>query len=216
MQKYTMTVHEGLAELKILASRIEKELASNAFVACNKHANTKIEGVTIKEYSEKLKSAMQKVSDLIARRNAIKKAITKSNAVTEVTLTKENGEKVTMTVAELIEFRNVGIMFTEKFANTLAQQYNAAVRNITRVNDDIGRKADEYVVGLFGNKEGVSSDVIESTRNSYIEANTVDMIDPSNVLDKINSMKEEIDFYNTKVDAALSTSNAVTIIEFEC
>ena len=106
MQKYTMTVHEGLAELKILAARIEKELSTSVYVNANKHANTKIDGVSVQEYTKSMKSAMQKVEDLIKRRNAIKRAITKSNAVTEVTLTKENGDKITMTVAELIEYRS--------------------------------------------------------------------------------------------------------------
>ena len=215
MTKYTMTVHEGLAELKILAARIEKELSSNVFVTTNKHANTKIDGITIKDYSEKMKSSMQKVEDLIKRRNAIKRAITKSNAVTEVTLTKDNGETVTMTVAELIEYKNVGILFTERFANVLAQQYNNATRVISKNNDSLSDLADRYVTGLFGNKEGISADVVENTRNSYIEANTYDLIDPNSVLDKVNAMKEELDFFNTRVDAALSTSNAVTMIEFE-
>lgn len=216
MQKYTMTVHEGLAELKILAARIEKELSTSVYVNANKHANTKIDGVSVQEYTKSMKSAMQKVEDLIKRRNAIKRAITKSNAVTEVTLTKENGDKITMTVAELIEYRNVGLTFVEKMLNTLSQQYKTTTSFIKRQNDSLSDNADRYVTGLFGNKEGISEDVITSTRNSYIEANTIDLLDPNKVQNKLNDLREELDFYNTKVDAALSTSNAITIIEFEC
>lgn len=215
MTKYQMTVHEGLAELKILANRIEKELSSQVFVCSNKHANTKIDGVSIAEYQKTMKASMQKVTDLITRRNAIKRAITKSNSVTEVTLKKDNGETITMTVAEVIEYKNVGIQYLERMLNVLSQQYNMITRDLKRNNDILTTQADNYVTGLFGNKDGISKEVIEQTRNSYIEANTLDLIDPNNIVNKINEIKEELDFYNTRVDAALSTSNAVTVIEFE-
>ena len=216
MQKYTMTVHEGLAELKILAARIEKELSQNVYVNTTKHSNTKIDGMTIADYSKAMASAMQKVEDLIARRNAIKRAITKSNATTEVTINKDNGDVVKMTVAELIEYRNVGIEFVNRLANTLSQQYKVCTNTIKKTNDSLTEMADRYVTGLFGSKEGIQNDVIEAARKSYIEANTVDLLDPNKVQEKITALREEYDFFNTKVDAALSTSNAVTVIEFEC
>ena len=215
MTKEKMTVHEGLAELKILAARIEKEIASSTYVNSNKHANTKIDGMSVAEYTEDMKSAYQKVTDLIKRRNAIKRAITKSNAVTEVTLTKADGSTVTMTVAELIEYKNVGIQFTERLVNTITRQYNTVTAFIKRQNDLVNETADKYVTGLYGGKDNVNNEVAEATRTSYIEANSQDLIDPNKILDRINELNAEIDFYNTKVDAALSTSNAVTVIEFE-
>ena len=215
MTKETMTVHEGLAELKILASRIEKEIASSVYVNSNKHANTKIDGMSVEEYTEGMKSAYQKVVDLIKRRNAIKRAITKSNAVTDVTLTKSDGSIVTMTVAELIEYKNVGLQFTERLVNTITKQYNTVTSLIKRQNDLINETADKYVTGLYGGKDNTNKDVVESTRTAYIEANSQDLIDPNKIADRISELNAELDFYNTKVDAALSTSNAVTVIEFE-
>lgn len=215
MQTYKMTVHEGLAELKILGARIEKELTSNVFVAGNKHANTKMDGMSVADYSKQMKSAMQKVDDLIKRRNAIKRAITKSNAATEVTIIDEDGKQTTMTVAEMIEYRNVGLSIVDKYANVLSQQYKSVISQVKRNNDNLSDMADRYVTGLFGSKEGISSDVIDATRNSYIEANTLDLIDPNKVQDKIEALRKECDFFNSKVDAALSTSNAITVIEFE-
>ena len=215
MNKYRMTVHEALSELKVLGSRIEKELASNAYILCNKHANTKIDGVTIADANEQMKASLQRVTDLINRRNAIKRAVTISNATTNVTLSKDNGSTITMTVAELIEYRNVGITYLEKLLNTLSTQYNAVISSVKRHNDSICSDADRYVTQLFGNKDGLSEDVIENTRKAYIDVNTYDTLDPNKVLAKISELQAELDFYNTKVDAALSTSNAITVIEFE-
>ena len=216
MAKYSMTVHEGLAELKVLAARIEKELNSNVFINCNKHANTKIEGKSIEDYNQSMKSALQKVEDLIKRRNAIKKAITKSNAVTPVTLTKENGTTITMTVAELIEYKNVGLTFVEMLVNTLANQFKTAISRVNNNNSAMEDLADRYVTSLFGNKEGIDGTIVKTSRDAYIAANTTDLLDPNNLKEKIEELRNELDFYNTKVDAALSTSNAVTVIEFEC
>ena len=39
------------------------------------------------------------------------------------------------------------------------------------------------------------------------------MIDPIKILDKINSLEESISSFRAEVDAALSTSNAITEIE---
>lgn len=215
MQNYKMTVHEALAELKVLSDRIEKLIREGVFVSTNKHANTKINGITVDEYAETMKSSLQKVEDLIARRSAIKRAVTDSNAKTVVTLTKDNGEVVSMTVAQLIEYKNVGISYLEDLCNTLSRQYNLAQVTAKRTNDDLDAKADQYVCSLYGGKDTVDKSTANQTRASYIEANTVDIIDPNKLLKKIESLKDEIDFYRSKVDAALSTSNALTVIEFE-
>ena len=216
MTTYKMTVHEALAELKTLGARIDKLMQESVYVNTTKHSNTKIDGMSIADYSASMKSQLQKVEDLIRRRNAIKRAVVNSNAVTVVTITKDNGDTISMTVAELIEYRNVGLEFVAKLANTLSSQYKICMNTVKRTNDSLTEAADRYVTALFGNKEGVQTDAIESARTSYIEANTIDIIDPNKVQDKITALKEEYDFFNSKVDAALSTSNAVTTIEFEC
>ena len=96
--KEQMTVHKALAELKIIDSRIENAISGGTYVVANKHSNTKIHGVTIDEFKTQMKSDFQKVTDLIARRNAIKRAVVASNATTKVKV-----GNVEYTVAEAIE-----------------------------------------------------------------------------------------------------------------
>ena len=98
MNKERLTVHRALAELKTIDSRITKAINTSKFVIANKHSNEKIDGKPISEVRENMKSAYQKVTDLIARRNAIKRAVVLSNANTNVVV---NG--VTYTVAEAID-----------------------------------------------------------------------------------------------------------------
>ena len=81
-----MTVHKALCELKVIDARINKAISATTYVVPNKHNNTKIAGMTIPDYCEQAKTAYQSAVDLIARRDAIKRAIVKSNAETTVVI----------------------------------------------------------------------------------------------------------------------------------
>lgn len=208
---YKMTVHEALAELKVLGNRIDKEINATTFVTTNKHSNTKINGKSIKDYTANMVSDLQSIQDLIARRSAIKRAVTKSNAETMITL--DNGTK--MSVAEAIEYKTVGITYKQRLLDRITRQYNSATTTISTDSDDIEYRADAYIHGLYGGKEKeIDSKSITAQRNTYIEANTIDLIDPNNAADLIKKLNDEIDYFNSKVDAALSVSNATTTIEF--
>lgn len=81
-----MNVQKALAELKILDDRIVKAINSVEACISNKHSNTKVKGVDIKVYTGVMKSSYDKATDLIKRREAIKRAVVLSNAVTKVTV----------------------------------------------------------------------------------------------------------------------------------
>lgn len=81
-----MTVHKALCELKTLDARIQKSIQQGTFVFANKHSNNKVAGVSINTYSEEIRAAYQSAKDLIARRDAIKRAVTLSNATVKVTI----------------------------------------------------------------------------------------------------------------------------------
>ena len=81
-----MTVHKALCELKTLDARITKAIQGSVYVFANKHANAKVAGMSVSDYCAEVKSAYQSACDLIARRDAIKRAVTLSNATTKVTI----------------------------------------------------------------------------------------------------------------------------------
>lgn len=216
MTKETLTVHRALAELKVIDSRIDKAINSGTYVCANKHSNEKIQGVTVNDYKERMKASYQKVTDLIARRNAIKRAVVLSNAVTKVTV----GDKE-YTVAEAIEMKNHGMEFKSRFVNAMSFQNNLANSEINKNSGEaIEKKAEQYVLAVIqaqpkDAKMAVDSDAMQGLRKDYIKNNTYDLIDPLNVTKLIEQMSAEVDEFNTEVDAALSVSNAVTTIEIE-
>lgn len=205
-----MTVHKALAELKIVDDRIVSAINGGTYCVANKHSNDKIKGVSLKEYKGAMQGCYDKAVDLIKRRNAIKRAVVLSNATTKVSV---NGTEYT--VAEAIEMKNHGVEFDDMLYRTLNSQYLMAQGEILRQNgDDLEKRAEQYVIGIYGSKEGkTNTDDFEKTKKDFITANSYELIDPIKILDKINSLEESISSFRAEVDAALSTSNAVTEIE---
>lgn len=210
MTTETMTIHKALAELKILESRIMKTVGDGTYCVANKHSNEKINGVSIEDYKKVMQSAYDKAVDLITRYKTIKKAVTLSNAKTVVKIGEEE-----YTVAEAIWMKNHGVEFDELLLNELREQYNKAQAKILKQNgNDLEQRAEQYVVGIYGSKEGkTNTDDFEKTKQDFITSQTFELVDPIGILEKIEVLEEKISTFKAEVDAALSTSNALTVIE---
>ena len=210
-----MTIHKALAELKIIDSRINRAIAESALVIANKHSNNKIDGKTISEYKDEMKSTYQKITDLIKRRNAMKRAVVLSNAQTTIQI----GEN-TYTVAEAIEMKNHGIEHDEFLMNHMNIQLEKAKRVLeNNSGESIEEKARQYVLSVISSqpkeaKMTIDSKAMQSLKEQYIEDSTYDLIDPNNVAVRIAELRDYVDEFNAEVDAALSVSNALTVIEF--
>lgn len=216
MTKEQMTIHKALSELKVIDDRISKAICSGTYVIANKHSNEKIKGVPINKFKEDMTASYQKVDDLIKRRNAIKRAVVLSNAVTKVKI----GE-VEYTVAEAIEMKNHGMEFKDAFAREMSVQLARAQAELDKNSGDaIEKRAEQYVISVIqaqpkDSKMAIDSDAMKKLREDYIKNNTYDMIDPLGVKNIVDKLSNEIDAFNTEVDAALSCSNALTVIEVE-
>ena len=211
-----MSVHKALAELKVMDSRIKKAIVDSTFITANKHSNEKINGMSISDFKETIRSSNQKVNDLIKRQNAMKRALTLSNATTTVTI---NSEK--FTVAEAIYMKNHGMDNLKYLLSEIRSQHLRAMDSLTRNSGDaLERRAEAYVLSVIQaqpkeSKMSVDSDAIKKLRDTYIKDNTYDLIDPIETAKVIEGLAEYINNFEVEVDAALSESNAVTIIEFE-
>jgi len=204
-----MTIHKALAELKIIGDRINSSISTATFIKANKHSNEKINGIPVNEFKSQIQGNWDKSNDLIKRRNAIKRAVVLSNATTKVKVGIEE-----FTVAEAIEMKNTGMQFKKELLNQLNRQYVDAIRITEKENGEtLQNKAENYVIGLYGSKEGkVNSEEIENTKKQFIVNNTFELIDPIKVREKIDGLEKEISEFETEIDSCLSTSNAITEI----
>ena len=205
-----MNVHKALVELKTLDSRIEKEIDGTKFVTITKHANTKIAGVPITEYAGQIRSSYQKVTDLIARRSAIKRAVVLSNARTEITVAGR-----VYTVAEAIEMKNHGLALQQQLLKKMESDLRSAVHLCESGNgESLERRAADYVAGMCGSADMKNlSEELKKLREDFIAAQTIELVDPLNIRKAIAALEEQISTFLVEVDAALSVSNAITEIE---
>lgn len=212
MTTETMTIHKGLAELKILDGRIKKEIQNGSYCAANKHSNEKINGITIEDFRKTVQGTYDKVTDLINRRKAIKKAIVLSNAKTTVKIADTE-----YTVAEAIEMKNHGIEFETMLINVMDMQYKQAQAEVNRQNgNNLEERADQYVTAIYGQKDGKTNSAdIEKVRKDFLEANSYEIVDPINIPEKSEELRNKIDSFMAEVDSALSVSNALTEITIE-
>lgn len=211
-----MTIHKALSELKTIDDRIIKAIRSNTYVLAVKHSAEKINGVKVIDYKDNMKSGYQKVTDLIARRDAMKRAVVLSNATTKVQI----GDK-SYTVAEAIEMKNHGMEFKKALLQNLYAAYGSAQNEFNKNNGDaLEKKAEQYILAVIAAqpkdaKMSVDSEAMKAMRQTYIDNNKYDMVDPLDVAKLIEAIDTEINEFNTEIDAALSVSNALTVIEFE-
>ena len=211
MTTETMTIHKALAELKIIGDRIDDSISSGIFIKPNKHSNEKINGIPLDEFKKQIQGNWDKPVDLIMRRNAIKRAVILSNAITKRKL----GDRE-YTIAEIIDMGNTDMIYKEKLLNTLKKQYADAIKIAEKENETLQQKAENYVIGLFGNKDGkLNIEEIENTKKQFIINNTYELIDVIKIREKIDSLEKEINEFKAEVDACKSASNALTEITIE-
>lgn len=211
MTKETMTIHEALATLKILDKRIKEAIGYGTFVVSNKHSNAKINGIPVADFSKNMVSAYNSLRDMMRRRDAIKRAIVLSNASTVVSI----GDK-TYYVAEAIELKNGTIEAKRDLVNAMSRQFALAKK---KANDANGAEMDErverHLQSIFGSSDKRDPDAVSNARSQFIAQQTVELVDPLRIENEILTLSAELDEFTSKIDAALSVSNALTTIHIE-
>jgi hypothetical protein len=205
----TLTIHEALSKIKLYTAKINSAM-NEQFVVANRENNTKIDGVSITEKTEKFKSNFESLNSLIKNRNELKKAIAASNAVTSISI----GDKE-YTIVEAIEEKN--FIPTKKLVlRNLKAQYDRAVAKANLENEKLPQAAENYLATIgMTDKNGRSKDEITEAYNTYIKVNTWSLIDPCKLGDKIKEMEDEIAEFEANIDFRLSESNATTVIEVD-
>lgn len=205
-----MTAHKALSELKVLDARIAKEVDSATFCVANKHSNTVVRGVPIADFSNQAKDSLKGIMTLISRRTAIKRALTRSNASTKVSI---GGKEYT--VAEAIDMKNVGVEYLNTLCLRLEQQFNSARNAADRENGDkLEQRADTYIQSLYQNADKKNlSEEVRKVREDFMTAQTVEVLDPVNAAKVVAELRDEIDAFMSEVDSQISVANALTTFE---
>lgn len=203
----TMTIHAALGEIKKLKQRIDKSINNAVFIGNMKKSAETVNNYAYnkEDFKNIVKSNYASINDLIKELNAIKGAITLSNATTELEIGTE-----TMTVAEAIN-RKEYIEYDKKLLEKMKYQYNSIIATTTRRNEEVEHNLNEQITALIG-KDSKAKDNLTGFMEQYRNSNSWDNIDPLNLKEVIDTLEEKIYNFETNVDVALSVSNAITTI----
>lgn len=202
----TMTVHEALSHLKTLDARITKEIDRAHFTLARKVCESKINGTPLAEEMDKIKSHYNSVVDMLARRAAIRNALSQSNAQTKVTIA---GREYTM--AEAIEMRKTGVKLKQHFVDVMMKEYEGFEGRVQAWNNEtLTSLADTYISKMYGARESIDAQTVEAARAAYVDANKMEIVDPMDVRKKAEVLQNEIDQFVSEVDSKISVSNAIT------
>ena len=204
-----MTITRGLAELKLLDSRINRSI-NEAVLGSNSVGKKLPTGYnSVEDVEKRAKSDYQSVKDLLKRRNSIKSAIVLSNATTVVEVA-----GVKMTVAEAIE-RKTSISYEEQLLSKMRSTYTQVVNHVDRINNEMKARLDSHLETLFGKEGKVNPQSHEDIVKAFKADNEATFIDPINLEKQINELVKSIEDFNMECDFTLSESNTITRITIE-
>ncbi|QNO00413.1 hypothetical protein phiPsa347_105 [Pseudomonas phage phiPsa347] len=201
-----ISVTRALAEVKALNDRIEKATRQATFISVTVGGKVP-NGSDLQATTNTIRANLQSVQDLIARRQAVKGAVVRSNAVTEVVI---NG--VTMTVAEAIE-RKGSIDKERTLLAVLQQQLNQNRVAVERNNVTMNQKLDMMIQTAVGKERKATEEELEAISKPYTASNITAPLDPNGLEAVIAKLEAEINGFVFEVDFVLSEVNAKTLIE---
>lgn len=210
MAEKIMTMHQVLAELKVLDSRINKAL-NVGLIASYKGEPTEEE----KEASiNTMKSAYDSVTHLIANKKALEIARAHSN---DTTIVKVGNKEYT--VSEAIKRKHT-INYEKMLLQQMVDQLNRTKRDVDNKNAEVERSKQNYALRSYeatkteadGNDLSLKLQKIAELEAKFVKENSYSILDPLKLEEKIMKLEKEISDFEVNVDAALSVSNAVTSV----
>ena len=205
-----LTLARALAEIKLLNSKIEKNINNLQLVATKTGKKDVINNSNLKveDFNENAKSSYQSTLDLIKRRNLIKSKLTQANAVTTVTI----GDK-SYTIAEAIDRKN-SIDIEKHLLDKLNLTLNQQIKVMNIANDKMEDNINRMVETKMGTDKSKSEDIADLKR-IFRESDTTTLVDPLDLKTKIEELTKTIEEFELNIDFALSEANAINYIEIE-
>lgn len=197
-----ISITRALAQVKSLNDRIQRATAQ-PFVS-NTIGGKHPSGKPAQEVEVLLTANLQSVKDLIAQRKALKAAIVRSNAVTNVTIA-----GTVQTVAEAIE-RKSSIQLEQALLQTLRQQLAQQQAVVERTNVTVQQRLDQLIQTAVGKDRKVDEAELKAITGPFEAQNKAAVLDPSDLQKQIDALAADIDAFLLEVDFALSEVNAVT------
>jgi hypothetical protein len=204
-----MTIHRGLAELKLIDARIQKQIEQTIPSGIKQKDKKVFNFIDEVDFVKNAQSGYDSVLALIDRKNKIKCAIVRKNAETTVKVNEEN-----MTIADAINFKTL-VQFKKQLIASMRQKHNKNLSDMEKNNTVVEQNCQKVLEVTFGKDNvKVQSSDIEAVKKPFMEQNQFILVDPLKIADRVNELEKAVMTFEAEVDAVLSEINAITIIEF--
>ena len=199
-----MSVTQALPELKLLEKRIDKVTDTIQDWCKVSHNGAPVDKDKHKKETEAL---LQSFTDLVKRRDTIKRAIILSNAATKVKIASWEG-----TVAEAIEYKS-SIRIKRGLLDGMKECLQARRSEYETMKGQVDGRLERLLQSELGKDVKTNPETITALTNSFRENNKVELVDPLDLAAKVANLEEELDAFETNVDWVLSQANATTMIQ---
>ena len=199
----TLSVTQGLAELKLLDKRLSNHLNNMSWV----QVSTLKKPVDADRLKSRASAEYQSYLDLVKRRDAIKRAIVLSNATTRVKIGTWEG-----TVAEAIEHKS-SMQYERRLLDSMKSQLQEQRRQYEEENTQVDARLERLLTSELGKDVKTNPETITALTNSFRANNKVELHDPLDLAAKIGELESQLEQFETNVDWVLSEANGKTQIQ---
>lgn len=210
-----LLITQALDERDLLVKKINSKIERIDFVDGKKRNEEKViqQVVTKEEFCKKVKTSYQQIQDLIKRYQKIDEAIITSNANTYIE-TSFGTYSVAVALSMRNRLRELNAMdFETILRNKMEENYYEVLELKDLRNRRLEEDAEKMRLSILGKDGKYKDDKPLSVVDAYISENTVELIDPLNVLDEIESLKDKHTTLLSELETKIKISNATTFIE---
>lgn len=210
-----LLITQALDERDLLVKKINSKIERIDFVDGKKRNEEKViqQVITKEEFCKKVKTSYQQIQDLIKRYQKIDEAIITSNANTYIE-TSFGTYSVAVALSMRNRLRELNAMdFETILRNKMEENYYEVLELKDLRNRRLEEDAEKMRLSILGKDGKYKDDKPLSVVDAYISENTVELIDPLNVLDEIETLKDKHTTLLSELETKIKISNATTFIE---
>lgn len=209
-----LLVCQALDERDFLEKKINDLVAKMDYIVVLKEKDTAYKGKPVDKLEEQIKADWQSAVDQIDRYNRICRAITQSNAVTEITF--KDGKK--MTIAEAITLKNINKVkdLKSKLLFFAQRAFGTATVKEQDIEKSQASRREDYITTQLnnqGDKKTIDEDFLKAI-DQLMKPYNAKIVDPLGIEEKINALQAEKDAFDAEVETLIKISNATTFVEF--
>lgn len=213
-----MLVTQALDERDLLVKKISDKIRKSSFVDTIKHNEERVytHRISKDEFKKQAEASYQQIMDLIERFQRIDSAIVVSNATHYIETTYGK-----LSVAAAISLRSRlrcsgtydDADFESMLCRQMKEQYETNINYIEMKNKQLSNTAENMRLSILGKDNKVKEDKPLEVVETYVKENTTELVDPLNILKKMEYLTEKKDTMLRELDTQIKVSNATTFIE---